>query len=72
VIGARPVRRCSLSLAKRRWALNAASKARAHLDRLADLYATSAHEAELVAIFREATRRDRFWEMGWRAAQRVE
>jgi thiaminase/transcriptional activator TenA len=50
-----------------------AAKARAHLDRLADLYATSAREAELVAIFREATRLEAdFWEMGWRAAQRVE
>ena len=50
-----------------------AAKARAHLDRLAALYATSAREAELVAIFREATRLEAdFWEMGWRAAQRVE
>jgi thiaminase/transcriptional activator TenA len=50
-----------------------AAKARAHLDRLADLYATPAREAELVAIFREATRLEAdFWEMGWRAAQRVE
>ena len=50
-----------------------AAKARAHLDRLAALYATSAREAELVAIFKEATRLETdFWEMGWRAAQRVE
>jgi thiaminase (transcriptional activator TenA) len=50
-----------------------AAKARAHLDRLADLYATSAREAELVAIFKEATRLETdFWEMGWRIAQRVE
>jgi len=45
-----------------------ASKARAHLDRLADLYATPAREAELIAIFKEATRLEtEFWEMGWRA-----
>jgi thiaminase/transcriptional activator TenA len=50
-----------------------AAKARAHLDRLADLYATSAREAELIAIFGEATRLEAdFWEMGRRAAQRVE
>jgi thiaminase/transcriptional activator TenA len=50
-----------------------AAKARAHLDRLADRYATPAREAELVAIFREATRLEAdFWDMGWRAAQRVE
>jgi thiaminase/transcriptional activator TenA len=45
-----------------------AANARAHLDRLADRYATPAREAELVAIFREATRLEAaFWEMGWRA-----
>jgi thiaminase/transcriptional activator TenA len=50
-----------------------AAKARAHLDRLADLYATPAREAELIAIFKEATRLEtNFWEMGWRAGQRVE
>jgi thiaminase/transcriptional activator TenA len=50
-----------------------AAKARAHLDRLASLYATPAREAELVATFREATRLETdFWELGWRAAQRVE
>ena len=50
-----------------------AAKARAHLDRLAALYATPARETELVAIFKEATRLETdFWEMGWRAAQRVE
>ena len=44
-----------------------ADAARAQLDRLADLYATPAREAELVAIFREATRLEAdFWEMGWR------
>jgi thiaminase/transcriptional activator TenA len=44
-----------------------AAKARAHLDRLADLYVTNAREAELVAIFKEATRLEAdFWEMGWR------
>jgi thiaminase/transcriptional activator TenA len=46
-----------------------AAKARAHLDRLADFYATPGREAELVTIFREATRLEtEFWEMGWRDA----
>ncbi|MEY9345073.1 thiaminase/transcriptional activator TenA [Bradyrhizobium elkanii] len=50
-----------------------AAKAGAHLERLADLYATPAREAELIAIFREATRLETdFWEMGWRVGQRVE
>ena len=50
-----------------------AAKARAHLDRLADLYATPAREAELIAIFKDPTRLEAdFWEMGWRAGQRVE
>jgi thiaminase len=50
-----------------------AMKARAHLDHLADLYVTPACEAELIAIFKEATRLDTdFWEMGWRAGLRVE
>jgi thiaminase/transcriptional activator TenA len=50
-----------------------AAKARAHLDLLAHLYATPAREAELIAIFKEATRLEaNFWEMGWRAGQRVE
>src|SRR5438445_3058681 len=50
-----------------------AAKAHAHLDRLADLYATPAREAELIAIFKEATRLETdFWEMGWRAGPRVE
>jgi thiaminase/transcriptional activator TenA len=45
-----------------------AAKARADLDRLAQRYATPAREAELVAIFKEATRLEAdFWEMGWRA-----
>ncbi|HMK81728.1 MAG TPA: thiaminase II [Xanthobacteraceae bacterium] len=45
-----------------------AAKARADLDRLAQRYATPAREAELGAIFREATRLEAdFWEMGWRA-----
>jgi thiaminase/transcriptional activator TenA len=49
-----------------------AAKARGHLDRLADRYATPAREAELAAIFREATRLEAdFWEMGWRMRQRV-
>ena len=44
-----------------------AAAARAHLDRLAARYLTPAREAELVAIFREATRLEAdFWEMGWR------
>jgi len=47
-----------------------AMKARAHLDRLSDRYATPAREAELAAIFREATRLEAdFWEMGWRMGQ---
>jgi thiaminase (transcriptional activator TenA) len=50
-----------------------AAKARAHLEGLADLYATPAREAELIVIFKEATRLEAdFWEMGWRAGQRVE
>src|SRR5262249_21332689 len=45
-----------------------AAKARADLDRLAERYLTPAREAELAAIFREATRLEAdFWEMGWRA-----
>jgi thiaminase/transcriptional activator TenA len=45
-----------------------AAKARADLDRLAQRYLTPAREAELVAIFTEATRLEAdFWEMGWRA-----
>ena len=49
-----------------------AAKARAHLDRLADLYATPAREAELIAIFKEATRLEvNFWEMGWRAGEGI-
>jgi len=48
-----------------------AAKARAHLDGLAALYVTPAREAELTAIFREATRLEAdFWEMGWRAGKR--
>ena len=50
-----------------------AAKARAHLDRLANLYVTPAREAELVTIFKEATRLETdFWVMGWRAGLRVE
>jgi thiaminase/transcriptional activator TenA len=50
-----------------------AAKARAQLEGLAGLYATPAREAELIAIFKEATRLEAdFWEMGWRAARRVE
>ncbi len=44
-----------------------AAAAAAHLDRLAARYLTPAREAELTAIFREATRLEAdFWEMGWR------
>jgi hypothetical protein len=42
-----------------------AAKARAHLERLA----TPAREAELIVIFKEATRLEAdFWEMGWRGS----
>jgi thiaminase/transcriptional activator TenA len=45
-----------------------AARARAHMDELAGRYVTPAREAELVAVFREATRLEaEFWEMGWRA-----
>jgi thiaminase/transcriptional activator TenA len=48
-----------------------ATGARTHLDKLADRYVTPAREAELVAVFREATRLETdFWEMGWRAGHR--
>jgi thiaminase (transcriptional activator TenA) len=44
-----------------------AANARAQLDRLADRYATPARQAELIVIFREATRLEAdFWQMGWR------
>jgi thiaminase/transcriptional activator TenA len=44
-----------------------AAKAQAHLDHLADLYTTPVREAELIGIFKEATRLETdFWEMGWR------
>jgi thiaminase/transcriptional activator TenA len=47
-----------------------AAKARRHLERLAERYATPAREAELVTIFTEATRLEAdFWEMGWRAGR---
>jgi thiaminase (transcriptional activator TenA) len=50
-----------------------ATKARTHLDHLAELYATPARDAELAAIFREATRLETdFWEMGWRKGQSLE
>ena len=45
-----------------------AAKARTQLERLADLYATAAREAELVLVFKAATLLEAdFWEMGWRA-----
>src|SRR5262245_23446607 len=47
-----------------------AARMSAHLQGLADRYATPAREAELVAIFREATRLEAdFWEMSWRLAK---
>ena len=47
-----------------------AAKAQTHLEELAGRYATPAREAELVAIFQEATRLEAdFWEMGWRAGR---
>src|SRR5262245_55618483 len=50
-----------------------AARARAHLERLADSYATPTREAELIAIFKEATRLEiAFWEMGWHAGSCVE
>ena len=49
-----------------------AANAQAHLDALAERYVTPAREAELIAIFREATRLEAdFWEMGWRVGQRA-
>jgi thiaminase/transcriptional activator TenA len=48
-----------------------AAKAEAHLEELAGRYATPAREAELIAIFKEATRLEAdFWEMGWRVGKR--
>ena len=50
-----------------------AARARAHLDRLADLYATPVREAELVAIFKEAARLETdFWQMAWLTGQSIE
>lgn len=47
-----------------------AARARAHLDRLADSYNTPSREAELIAIFKNATRLEiGFWDLGWRAGQ---
>jgi thiaminase/transcriptional activator TenA len=47
-----------------------AAKAQAHLEALAGRYDTPAREAELIAIFKEATRLEAdFWEMGWRAGK---
>src|SRR6187397_2564150 len=51
--------------------LEVAANSRAHLEGLADRYATPAREAELIAIFKEATRLEAdFWEMGWRVGER--
>lgn len=47
-----------------------AARALAQLEDLAGRYATTAREAELVAIFREATRLEAdFWEMAWRVGR---
>ena len=47
-----------------------AANALTHLDDLAERYVTPAREAELIAIFGEATRLEAdFWEMGWRAGR---
>ncbi len=47
-----------------------AAAARDHLERLAERYATPAREAELIALFREATRLEaEFWQMGWRVGR---
>ncbi|AWL99362.1 thiaminase II [Bradyrhizobium amphicarpaeae] len=47
-----------------------AANARAHMEQLADRYATPAREAELITIFKEATRLEAdFWEMAWRAGK---
>ena len=44
-----------------------AAAARAHLDRLANAYLTPRREAELLGVFREATRLETaFWDVGWR------
>ena len=49
------------------------TKARAQLERLADLYATPTREAELIAIFKEAIRLEAdSWKVSWRAGQCVE
>jgi len=49
-----------------------AAKARTHLDDLANLYATPVREADLVVIFKEATRLEAdFWEMGWRVNEQL-
>ena len=50
-----------------------AARARAHLDRLVNLYATPTREAELVAIFKEAARLETdFWQMAWLKGQSIE
>jgi thiaminase/transcriptional activator TenA len=50
-----------------------AARALAQLEDLAGRYATPAREAELVAIFREATRLEAdFWEMAWRVGRPVQ
>ena len=47
-----------------------AAKAEHHLNALAERYLTPEREAELSAIFREATRLEAdFWEMGWKSGK---
>ena len=47
------------------------AKAAAQLDALATRYATPVREADLIGIFKEATRLEAdFWEMGWRVGKR--
>jgi thiaminase (transcriptional activator TenA) len=48
-----------------------AAKALMQLNGLAERYATPAREADLIGIFKDATRLEAdFWEMGWRRAER--
>lgn len=48
-----------------------AAQARMQLESLAERYVTPAREADLIAIFKEATRLEAdFWEMGWRRDER--
>ena len=50
--------------------LEVAAQAEAHLDELADRYLTDVRNAELLDVFKQATRLEaEFWEMGWRAGR---